>query len=237
MKRAQFFLVALVLVLLSMFYIYTFVRSADLSSVVLFERTSALDMQNIVDSIKSRNERYSALMPVWWNSSWQYRKAVTITTTVPSPPETRTIEFDPLVPASRLLTGDCSKELRLTNASFPLNELDSNVSATTTPGCNITRTEVLNCGGADCTMVLNYYVYYGYASAQTPSYRNTVQGTETAVPLGPEETREALCNHFEDIYPKAGVQIDCKIANFAGNKTNVSLYFGSPYLKFNGSIL
>lgn len=236
MKKAQFFVISLVLILISMVSIYTYVRSADAASVFSLEKNSMLDLINIIDAVKMRNERYLAQTPPWWNSAWAYRELITITTAVDNPPETRTIEFNPQVPTTKLITSSCSQELRLTNTVASPTELESNVSAAALP-CNITRTEVLDCGAPGCTATLRYYVYYGNSGAQTPSYRNTVQGTETGATLGTEEKETALCDHFESIYPKTGAAIACDITGYVGNKTNVTVYYSSTNLKFNGTII
>ncbi len=240
MKRAQFFLISLVLILISMFYVYTYIRSIDQASVLSASQSSAQDVQNIVNAIKTRNENYQTPYPNWWSGGWKYRKQASVQVTF-NIAGAQTFEFDPNIPAGHMLTNPvgCDKELRLTDTSISPAELNSDVSAILPP-CNITRTEnsPASCGAFPCTVTFYYYTYYGNASANIPSYRGpTLQGTEYSATTGPEEVYNALCNHFKQIYPKTGAVIDCSIANFVNNKTNISLRYESPHLKFNGSIL
>jgi len=239
MKKAQFFLISLVLILISMFYVYTYIRSSDLSSTLFFERPATLDLQNMIDAIKLRNDRQSQIPP-WWNSSWQYRETVAVSTTVGTGTSTVTLEVNPNVAAARLLSSSCTKELRMTNRTTnPLVGIESNVTAASQP-CNLVRQEVITCGADSCTVTFDYYVYYGNANPDTPSYRNTVaSGGAQAATIGSEEpeTKTKLCNHFMAIYPKMGAQVSCEVLNYAGNKTNISLYYNSPTLKFNGTVI
>lgn len=239
MKKAQFFLISLVLIVISMFYVYTYIRSSDLSSTLFFERPAILDVQNMIDAIKLKNDRQSQ-MPPWWNSSWQYRKTVAISANVGTGTTVVTFEFDPSVAAARLLSGSCTKELRMTNrTTSPLVEIESNITAASQP-CNLVRQEVITCAADSCTVTFNYYVYYGHANPDTPSYRNTlVSGGAQAATVGLEEleTKTKLCNHFKAIYPKMGAQVDCNVINYSGNRTNISLYYNSPTLKFNGTVI
>ena len=119
MKKSQFFLIAMVVILISMFYIYTYIRSADQSSTLFFDRPATLDLQNMIDSVQLRNERYLAQKIPWWNYGWTYRNVISFTDTYDNsgnPAEqavSKTAEFDLKIIWAHHSNTDCSKELRL----------------------------------------------------------------------------------------------------------------------------
>ena len=236
MRQAQFFVLSLVLVLISMFFTYMYIRSGDASSSSLFERSSALDMQNIIDSIQLKNSRFLFNVVPWWDFSWTHRVYVNVTQTVNNGDTSTVISFNPNIAATKLLTGSCSKELRVTNANSSRLEIESNVTASTLP-CSLVRREAVACSDVTCVMNFSYYVYYGNANAQTPSYRQTIAAAASSATIGSEEGSPSLCNHFIDIYSKTGASIYCNVTSYTGNKTNVSLYYATTSLKFNGTIV
>ncbi|HIH14029.1 MAG TPA: hypothetical protein HA224_02125 [Nanoarchaeota archaeon] len=242
MKKSQFFLIAMVVILISMFYIYTYIRSADQSSTLFFDRPATLDLQNMIDSVQLRNERYLAQKIPWWNYGWTYRNVISFTDTYDNsgnPAEqavSKTAEFDLKIIWAHHSNTDCSKELRLVD--FSNAEVNSDVNSTTTP-CSLLTAIAWTCPAlTNCNRIFKYYVYYGNASATTPAYRSTAQGTELSSSGGLEEADpRLLCTHFKAIYPKTGATVDCSLVSYVGNKTNISIYYSSRSLKFNGSVI
>ncbi len=54
-KKSQFFMVAIMLLALSMFVLFSFFRTTDTAAVTLFTKSSYLDFKNIQNSIQDRN--------------------------------------------------------------------------------------------------------------------------------------------------------------------------------------
>ena len=68
-KKAQFFVISIVLVALAFFAIFLFFQASEQTSVTLFQPSSSLDLQNTINSVQQRN--------TWVQDYWKnltYRK-------------------------------------------------------------------------------------------------------------------------------------------------------------------
>ncbi len=226
MKRGQFWLMAIVLVYLAIVTMFFYVRSADRSSINLFEPNLDLEFQNLVNAINVRNNWLKSTGNDWYDLAWQYRRKIEITQNgTPA-------EIPTGIEAGKV--GNCIADFRVVNLTN--SEIQANVSATTAPGCNITI--------GVSTTPFTFYVYYGNPSASTPSYRQGTaqQGTEVTATLGSEmevPTR-GLCTHLNSIYPRLGMQLNCSLANVTcpapRTQANISIQLQSTGFKFNGTI-
>ncbi len=225
-KHGQFWLMAIVLVYLAIVTMFFYVRSADRSGVSLFEPNLDLEFQNLVNAINVRNNWLRGTGNDWYDLAWQYRRRIEATQTG-SPAEIPTG-----IEAGKV--SNCIEDLRVVNLTN--SEIHANVSATAAPGCNIT----IGVSAAPFT----FYVYYGNPSASTPSYRAGAaqQGTEVTATLGSEievPTR-GLCAHFNSIYPRLGMQLNCSLANvtctYPRTQANISIQLQSTGFKFNGTV-
>ena len=225
-KKAQFWIIAIILAYLAVLTVFFYVRSADRAGVSLFEQTSDLDMQNIINAIKIRNIWLASSSEDWFNLSWRYRRMVTVTTSGAN------MEIPTLIALGE--SSNCLLDIRTTYMNN--TELPSNISATTPPGCNITM--VVN------SAPFEFYTYYGNPSAALPSYRSgsAQQGTETSATIGSkiEVPTINLCEQINSIYPRRGIQVNCSLIGTACTGTcmqaNISLYFSANDLKYNGTI-
>jgi hypothetical protein len=143
MKKGQFFLIALLLLALSMFVLFSFFRTTDTSSVTLFTKSNFIELKNIQNAIVEKNTWLEDTD--WWNASWAYRIEVRNTD------QQALAEVNVSIPSDHI--SDCDKEIRVVNAS---GLVESNVSSISPP-CNIT---FMTCAGC------NYFIYYGNPSLQ-----------------------------------------------------------------------
>ena len=217
---------AVVLAYLAIVTMFFYVRTIDRSAVNFFEPNFDLDFQNIVHAIKTRNDWLKGSANDWYDLAWQYRRRIEVTQTG-SPAEIPTN-----IEAGKV--SDCIADLRVVNLTN--SEIHANISATTAPGCNITI--------GVSTTPFTFYVYYGNPSASTPSYRQGTeqQGTERTATISPElevPTR-GLCTHFNELYPRLGMQLNCSLANVTctapRTQANISIQLQSTNFKFNGTI-
>jgi hypothetical protein len=214
MKRGQFFLIALLLLALAMFVMFSFFRTTDTAAVTMFKKSSFIDIKNIQNAISDKNTWLNE--SDWWNASWAYR--IEVRNTDAQTPA----EINISIPAGHI--SDCDKEIRVVNAS---GLVESNVSSVAPP-CNITFN---TCAGCD------YFIYYGNPDAVAPT--RTVANSGTLIyPTIITEGVGDLCEHFEYIYPIQGIDIECDVINSYNNgqKANYSINFTSTDLQFKGYI-
>lgn len=214
MKRGQFFLIALLLLALSMFVLFSFFRTTDTASVTMFKKSSFIDIKNIQNAIGEKNTWMNE--SAWWNASWAYRKSIVGTS------KQALAEVNISIPSDHI--SNCDKEIRVVNAS---GIVDSNVSSSTYP-CNITFQTCSSC---------NYFIYYGNPDAVAPT--RTVANSGTLIyPTIITEGVGDLCEHFEYIYPIQGIELECNVVNSYNNgqKANYSINFTSTDLQFEGYI-
>ncbi len=224
--RGQFWLMAIVLAYLAIISIFFYVRTADRSSVNLFEPTFDLDFQNIVNAIKTQNNWLKGSANDWYDLNWQYRRRIDVTT-IGQP-----VEIPTGIETGKV--SNCINELRVTYMNK--SEIHTNISATSAPGCNIT-VGVIN-------VPITVYVYYGNPSASAPSYRQATpqQGTEISAVISSEleVPTKGLCAHINTFYPRSFLQMNCSLANTvctgANTQANVSLYIKSTGFEYNGTI-
>ncbi len=228
-KRGQFWLMAIVLAYLAIVTMFFYVRSADRSGVNLFEPNLDLEFQNLVNAITMRNNWLRSTGNDWYDLAWQYRRRIIV------PVVGGSVEVPTDIEAGKV--SNCIADIRATYLNN--SEFYSNVSATSAPGCNLTMDVPYQ--------PFVFYVYYGNPSAATPSYRNIVpqQGTEAPILLTPvgsevEVPTRGLCTHFNDFYPRLGMQLNCSLANvtctYPRTQANISIQLQSTGLKFNGTI-
>lgn len=226
-KRAQFWIIAIILAYLAILTVFFYVRSADRSGVSLFEPTSDLAMQNIINAITIRNLWLNSTANDWYNISWTHRRLIMSTS-----------GFSP--DAAEIPTGieagkssNCVNDLRATYLNR--TEIPTNVSATTPPGCNLTFVY---------PTPFMFYVYYGFGSATTPAYRSgtaqqgqeltatTTFGSEMDIPT------TGICSHLQSLYPRVGMPLNCTIRTTCRdpNRANFSLHINAVDFKYNGTI-
>ena len=213
MKRGQFFLIALLLLALSMFVLFSFFRTTDTASVTLFRKSSFIELKNIQSSIMRKNDW---LADNWWNTSWAYRKRAINTN------QQALAEINISIPSNHI--SNCDNEIRVVNSS---GLVDSNVSSINPP-CNITFETCSNC---------DYEIYYGNPNAVAPARTADNSGNVISPTISKEEVSN-LCEHFEYIYPIQGIDLECDIESvFASYKrAKYSINFTSTDLKFEGYI-
>ena len=208
-KKAQFMLVATILITISLFIIYTYIRSADTSSIIFFEPTSKEQFVNLHTSITDRN---AWLSNYWWNLNWQNRSTFLVS-------GSGLVQVDP-----QITTGDdCFNQVRVTDSNN--NEIPSSVTATNAP-CNVEFTASTG----------TYQVYWNNPLATAPLYRAIVP---VGAPIPPTRKESAptqlFCPHIVDLYKKAGVDINCSVQNiFSNNQVNYSIQFQSLDISFDG---
>ena len=208
-KKAQFMLVATILITISLFIIYTYIRSADTSSIIFFEPTSKEQFVNLHTSIAGRN---AWLGNYWWDLNWQNRSTISISGTFTNP-----VQVDPQITAGY----DCLNEVRVADSAN--NEIPSSVTAATAP----------------CDVVFNaaagiYNIYWNNPSATVPGALGA--GTPAGTLIRKEGAPTQLfCPHLVDMYKKAGVDINCSVQNiFSNNQVNYSIRFQSLDINFDG---
>jgi hypothetical protein len=227
-RRGQFWLIAIVLAYLAIVTLFFYVRSADRSSVNLFEPNSDLDLQNMINAIKIRNTVLAGAED-WYDLSWQYRRRISVPITGGG------VEVPTGIEAGKVT--DCIVDIRATYLNN--SEFYSNVSATAAPGCNLTMGVPYQ--------PFTFYVYYGNAGATIPNYRKSVpqQGVEAPIPITPvgsevEVPTRNLCTHFNPLYPRLGMQLNCSLVNLTcsapSTRANISLVISANDLKYNGTI-
>lgn len=215
--KAQFFLVTLLLLALSMFVLFSFFRTTDISSVTLFTTSEYTDFKNIHNAIIKKNTWMAE--NDWWNASWPYRK--TMTAVGAGAPVEILITF----PEEHM---SYCNETRIINDSDTSTYVIYNTSGTP-PTCSYYF---------NANVVDTFKVYYGNGTDRKPTLNNLKTGVAgIAFIMGREETSN-LCEHFEYVYSKQGVDLECDIENtFANNqKGNYSINFTSLDLEFRGYI-
>ena len=207
-KKAQFMLVATILITISLFIIYTYIRSADTSSIIFFEPTSKEQFVNLHTSIADRN---AWLSNYWWNLNWQNRSTISISGTIVNP-----VQVDPLIPVGY----DCN-QVRVVDSNNI--EVPSSITVATAP-----------CYAVFNAAAGIYNVYWNNPSAIAP--KTIGAGTLTGNLIREESAPTQLfCPHITDMYKKAGVDINCSVQNiFSNNQVNYSINFQSLDISFDG---
>jgi hypothetical protein len=207
-KKAQFMLVATILITISLFIIYTYIRSADTSSIIFFEPTSKEQFVNLHTSIAGRN---AWLGNYWWDLNWQNRSTISISGTIVNP-----VKVDPLIPASY----DCN-QVRVVDSNNI--EVPSSITVAIAP-----------CYAVFNASAGIYNVYWNNPSATAP--KTIGAGTLTGNLIRKEGAPTQLfCPHLVDMYKKAGVDINCSVQNiFSNNQVNYSIRFQSLDINFDG---
>jgi len=210
-KKAQFMLVATILITISLFIIYTYIRSADTSSIIFFEPTSKEQFVNLHTSIADRN---AWLSNYWWDLNWQNRSTISVSGTIVNP-----VQVDPQSP---ITITDCFNQIRVTDSNNV--EIPSSVTAV-----------------LPCEVVFNaaagiYNIYWNNPSATAPGYRALGVGTPAGTLIRKEGAPTQLfCPHIAEMYKKAGVDINCSVQNiFSNNQVNYSIKFQSLDVSFDG---
>jgi len=211
-KRAQFMLVAVVLIAISIFMVFTYIRSADTSGIIFFEPDSRGEFTGLQNSIHTRN---AWLSDYWFNLDWENRSTIEISGPIVNP-----VEVDPSIPPG----SDCFDKVRVTDSSQ--TEISSDVTAPVAP----------------CDVVFSaspgtYYVYWNNPAAIAPGYRGISAGNPVTYLLISQDTNpsQLFCPHISKVYQKAGIDLNCAIQNFfSSNQINYAIEFHSLDLNFEG---
>lgn len=214
-KKAQFFLVSLVLLAFSFFIIFGYLRSIDSASVSLFEPSSSSDLKNIHHAVDKRNDYLANdISPSWWNLNWAYRKGVTIDNLGTNPAE---INMD--IASGRF--SSCVNEIVVINNT---GDIEIVSVAQDNPPCDISFTAVNG---------VTYYVYYGNPSASQNNPTPSSGNVDSVYTLGSEQESQ-VCTHLKYIYQLEGKFLQCSVANINNNRINYSINFSAPDLRFSG---
>lgn len=217
MKKAQFFIVALVLLAFSFFAVFGYLRSIDSSSVALFEHSSSFDLRNIHHAVDERNDWLeTSASSAWWNLNWAHRKDVTINNLGTNP-----AEIDMKIASGRI--SSCVNELVVVNST------GGTESVSVTQGnqpCNLSF---------DAKNGETYYIYYGNLNAAQNNPTPASGNIDSTYTLGAEQDSQ-VCTHLEYIYQLEGKFLQCAAANVNNNRINYSINFSAPDLEFKGYI-
>lgn len=257
-KSGQFFIIAIVLIYLSIISIFFYIRSSEETSVNFFIEDYSLDMENIINAVHRRNDwmQGNTIYNHWFlDASFEQRRRVSVTCTSPGPHSNPSlIKFPANVSVDEVR--NCSKEIRVVFVKDG-NETQSSVNSSSPP-CTVYWN--VTCGQT-LPSTHHFYVYWDNKYTEAPLYAKSgrqildlddvsVIGIKTRTE-GPVEISPAiqLCNHFENLYPKIGLWINCTSTfivdpmgsvspryNNSGNKSVVQLEARSTNFYFNGTI-
>ncbi len=216
-RKGQFFLVALLLLALSMFILFSFFRTTDTASVTLFTKSSFIEFKNIQNAITEKNKWLDD--NDWWNASWMYRMHMSGVSA--ASPAVIDIPF----PSGHI---DYCNETRIINYTGNGQPVLYNVSAQTPPCSFYIYTN---------NRFSLFYIYYGNIKEIKPPLLTDKTGAVMVPTFGKEEISN-LCEHLEYVYPIQGIHLECNISNaFSNNqKINYSVNFTSLNLQFKGYI-
>ena len=268
-KSGQFFIIAIVLIYLAIISIFFYVRSSEETSVNFFVEDYSLDIDNIINAIQQRNKwmQGSTIYDHWFlDPSFEKRKRVSVTCNDGFVHGDPSLIKYPLNVLSGDTTRNCSKEVRVVSVqdtggvNNAGGDVQSSVNSSTAP-CTIYWN--ITCG-SPLPHTQHFYVYWDnkYTEAPPPADYSrhiidlsgvAVIGSKTTV-TGPIEISPAiqLCDHFESIYPKMGLWLNCtstfkvnpydlaapniNFYNDSGNRSVVQLEVRTTNFYFNGSI-
>ncbi len=211
-KKGQFFIISIVLLVLSLVVLFaTFTTIGEMSSRT-FAHSSYDEFSNIINTIEKSNDELDAN---WWNTSYTKRRMFKTPGSVSNP-----AEFDVSLVAGKLT--NCQKEVRVTDTSH--SEITNIEVTSDIPPCDLIM--------LSASTNTDYYVYY---NSTTSTVLKDIGAGTSATPTLYDEISLNLCEHLEDIYPRRGIYLTCS-DNSDGDRITYTIDYKSNTFEFSGDI-
>lgn len=226
-RKGQFFVIALVLISVPFFLIFTFSQTTSSTEVSSAESTNDLEVINILNAVE---EQKDAAPSEWYDTDWKYRIGITVEAMSPGDCTGFAVKeftdavdhFDP----NKVEDTWCGDELIITTKASPTSPLTKTMGTPTVPCDQMTGYVGVLCNTA-AESVSEYYLYYG-RDGGGGSWSGGAPRTAVAIESSYEEGLLLDCSHINTSY--SHVPVVCSVRDINAQQYNIN--YTSPSLKY-----